>query len=115
MELVTGGELFELVEKKGFLPEPEARNIFTQIVNGEPVVLINDVGGVSNVIFSLVIADLHARNICHRDLKLENILLDSSHNVKLTDFGLARIFDPDSLLHTRCGSEEYAAPEVIQG
>ncbi|TFY82033.1 hypothetical protein EWM64_g1979 [Hericium alpestre] len=71
---------------------------------------------------------MHARGVVHRDIKLENILLttnpftssepvlppSSEPLVKLTDFGLARVIDPaDPWLVTRCGSESYAAPELI--
>ena len=51
--------------------------------------------------------------ICHRDLKLENVLLTREGVVVLGDFGLSRAYR--SVLLTRCGSEEYAAPEVILG
>jgi len=51
----------------------------------------------------------------HRDLKLENILLDKSDNIKLVDFGFTRDYDPRKLLETWCGSYSYAAPEIIQG
>src|SRR5208282_5157898 len=50
-----------------------------------------------------------------RDLKLENILLDKSENIKLVDFGFTREYDPRKLLETWCGSYSYAAPEMIQG
>ena len=51
----------------------------------------------------------------NRDLKLENILLDKSENIKLVDFGFTREYDPRKLLETWCGSYSYAAPEMIQG
>ncbi|KAI8824266.1 kinase-like domain-containing protein [Fimicolochytrium jonesii] len=60
------------------------------------------------------VAHLHRNNICHRDIKIENILVDSDTGVKLTDFGLATRFTPGVLLTDRCGSEEYVAPEVIK-
>ena len=50
-----------------------------------------------------------------RDLKLENILLDKSDNIKLSDFGFTREYDSRKLLDTWCGSYSYAAPEMIQG
>jgi len=50
-----------------------------------------------------------------RDLKLENILLDKSENVKLGDFGFTREYEPKKLLETWCGTYSYAAPEMIQG
>ncbi|KAA1477077.1 kinase-like protein [Dentipellis sp. KUC8613] len=71
---------------------------------------------------------MHSKNVVHRDIKLENILLTSNPLsspdpslpppgeplIKLTDFGLARVIDPaDPWLITRCGSESYAAPELI--
>ncbi|KAI8380449.1 kinase-like domain-containing protein [Choanephora cucurbitarum] len=64
---------------------------------------------------------LHSHNIVHRDLKLENILVyfdteTGEPHIKITDFGLARVVDPTQpVITTRCGSEEYAAPEIVQG
>ncbi|KAI8093325.1 kinase-like domain-containing protein [Halteromyces radiatus] len=66
-----------------------------------------------------VVKWMHKHNIVHRDLKLENILIHMNErhepSLKVTDFGLARVIDPDSpILTTRCGSEDYAAPEIVQ-
>jgi serine/threonine protein kinase len=54
-------------------------------------------------------------NSDRRDLKLENILLDRSDNIKLADFGFTREYDTRKLLETWCGTYSYAAPEVLQG
>lgn len=58
---------------------------------------------------------LHDRDIAHRDLKLENLLLDGSSNVKLTDFGFVKGGASRKLSSTFCGSRSYAAPEILQG
>ncbi|CAB9508321.1 MAP kinase-activated protein kinase 2 (Fragment) [Seminavis robusta] len=59
-----------------------------------------------------------SRLMAHRDLKLENILLDTDQNLadlKLIDFGLARHFKPDETFYELCGSTAYVAPQVIEG
>jgi serine/threonine protein kinase len=59
------------------------------------------------------IAACHEKNICHRDLKLENLLIDKlDKKVKLIDFGLAEKFDPDGGIKGYFGTLEYLAPEV---
>ena len=53
--------------------------------------------------------------MCFRDLKCENILLDDKHNIKICDFGFARIIKDGDICRTSCGSSAYAAPEILQG
>ena len=55
----------------------------------------------------------HTNMVVHRDLKLENLLLDSKYNVKLVDFGSSNVMHDDHFLKTSCGSTNYAAPEVF--
>lgn len=50
----------------------------------------------------------------HRDLKAENMLLDSDLSIKIIDFGLSNHFIPGQMMKTFCGSPTYAAPELIQ-
>lgn len=58
---------------------------------------------------------MHNKNYLYRDLKLENILLDTDGYAKLTDFGLAKFVKKEEVALTFCGTPEYLAPEVILG
>lgn len=94
LEYAEHGELFDYLTSQGTLTVDEAMRIFRQIIYG--------------------LEFLHNHAICHRDLKLENILLDSNDTVKIADFGLARYMKED-IAETSCGSPHYASPEVILG
>lgn len=96
MELAEGGELFDFVVSSGRLSEELSRKYFRQLVSA--------------------LEYCHGNFIIHRDLKLENILMDEpKRNLKLVDFGLSNIVTPGKLLETHCGSYQYTAPEVMMG
>lgn len=56
---------------------------------------------------------LHGRGIIHRDLKLENILVDQDGYLRLIDYGLAKMVKDNEQAHTFCGTPEYLAPEMV--
>lgn len=56
---------------------------------------------------------LYDKNILHRDLKLQNILVTDSYDIVITDFGFARYFEDDCMLKTLCGSPLYMSPEIL--
>ena len=59
------------------------------------------------------IAYLHANNVCHRDIKLHNILINAAHQVKIIDFSMSsKIQSKDELLYDKCGTPAYIAPEL---
>ncbi|ORX78973.1 Pkinase-domain-containing protein [Basidiobolus meristosporus CBS 931.73] len=95
MEHVTGGELFEHITNNGALNEPCGRSIFKKLL--------------------LAVEYIHKKRYVHRDLKLENILLDKNLDPKIIDFGFTRGIQSRRLLDTYCGSLAYVAPEVIAG
>jgi len=93
MEYAAGGDLLQYVRTKGPLEESKARIVFRQIVYG--------------------LGHVHARGVLHRDIKLDNILLDVKGNVKICDFGVSRIINNDDPIKEQCGTPAYIAPEVI--
>lgn len=100
MEAARNGDMLRYIQRKGALPEPEIRHYFYQLVQA--------------------VSYCHSQNICHRDLKCENLLLDKDFKLLLTDFGFSKSmsYDPNgriTLSNTFCGSAAYAAPEIIQG
>ena len=74
LEYASGGELFDYILNHRYLKDPAARRLFAQLVSG--------------------VGYLHKKGIVHRDLKLENLLLDRNRNIIITDFGFANNFNP---------------------
>lgn len=99
MRYADNGDLLDFVKRNGVVPEQQSKLWFRQMASG--------------------LHYLHGKNIAHRDLKCENILLSRKFNVKLADFGFARFcVDHEGrrvLSETYCGSAAYAAPEVVSG
>ncbi|XP_076337838.1 uncharacterized protein LOC143239989 isoform X2 [Tachypleus tridentatus] len=95
MQYASGGELYDFLSEKKVLSDSEARRIFRQVATA--------------------VYYCHKSKICHRDLKLENVLLDEKGNAKIADFGLSNVFDERHLLNTFCGSPLYASPEIVKG
>ncbi|KAM9453719.1 MAP/microtubule affinity-regulating kinase 4 isoform 3-T3 [Salvelinus alpinus] len=95
MEYASGGEVFDYLVSHGRMKEKEARAKFRQIVSA--------------------VHYCHLKNIVHRDLKAENLLLDADSNIKIADFGFSNEFTMGNKLDTFCGSPPYAAPELFQG
>jgi serine kinase len=97
MDFAEGGNLFDFIQKNGVVPEKQARLWFRQVASG--------------------LQYLHSKNIAHRDLKCQNILLSKHFNAKLCDFGFARFCgdgDGGVLSRTYCGTRGYTAPEVTR-
>jgi len=62
---------------------------------------------------AIAIGYLHSKGIVHRDLKLENVLVDQDGYLKIIDYGLAKILDEDQEATSFCGTPEYLAPEMV--
>ncbi|MFT7801677.1 ribosomal protein S6 kinase alpha-5 isoform X1 [Arapaima gigas] len=95
LDYVSGGELFTHLVQRVHFKEQEVA-----LYSGEIV---------------LALEHLHKLGIVYRDLKLENILLDSNGHVVLTDFGLSKEFDEAERAYSVCGTIEYMAPEIVEG
>ncbi|ETN38512.1 uncharacterized protein HMPREF1541_06547 [Cyphellophora europaea CBS 101466] len=96
LEYCPGNELYDHICRHGPLAVEKAQKIFTQLVGA--------------------VAYIHSKSCVHRDLKLENVLLDKRDNVKLIDFGFTREYEGKaSYLQTFCGTVCYSAPEMLKG
>lgn len=98
-ELVNGGELFDHIQKIKHFSEEKACTVMIQILSA--------------------IRYLHSQGIVHRDLKLENILVDTSNdkddlNIKIIDFGASNFYKKNLNLSLKIGTPYYIAPEVLE-
>ncbi|CAD8198065.1 unnamed protein product [Paramecium pentaurelia] len=92
LELASGGELFEYVASSGRFAQETSRFYFKQLLSA--------------------MVYMTSKGICHRDLKLENILLDENFNLKVADFGFAKVMEA-AKLKTSLGTPGYMAPEIV--
>lgn len=93
IEYCKHGDLRNFLKKRP-LKEKKAKIIFKELISG--------------------LKYLYELNICHRDLKPQNILLDENYTIKISDFGLARLNNENNLMDTICGSPIYMAPEIMK-
>lgn len=96
MEYIEGPSLFAYIKNKNprRLSEDDARNIFINLLNG--------------------LNYCHKHAICHRDIKLENILIDRKiKRAKFIDFGFSTNFPIDKKVKMFCGTPSYMAPEIV--
>ncbi|PGH11099.1 CAMK/CAMKL/KIN1 protein kinase [Polytolypa hystricis UAMH7299] len=93
-EYVNGGQMLDYIISHGKLKEKQARKFGRQIASA--------------------LDYCHRNSIVHRDLKIENILISKTGDIKIIDFGLSNLFSPKGHLKTFCGSLYFAAPELLQ-
>jgi len=97
LEYLPGGELFDILYYTSALSEKIARTYFKQLMDGMQA--------------------CHEAGICHRDIKPQNLLLDANFQLKIADFGLAKVFekDEDALMRTfYVGTRGYQSPEILK-
>jgi serine/threonine protein kinase len=98
LQLVENGDLFDFIATAGGpLPEPICRFYFKQMLSA--------------------LHYIHGKGLAHRDIKLENVLVDRDFNLKVADFGMVAPLagrKGTGSLSTNCGTEMYKAPEILE-
>ncbi|OAY28092.1 phosphoenolpyruvate carboxylase kinase 1 [Manihot esculenta] len=95
LDLCSGQDLHDLIIANGVIPEAEARFLFIQLMSA--------------------ISHCHKYGVVHRDIKPDNILLDSRNSVKLADFGSAEVVMDGEMIKGVVGTPYYVAPEILIG
>jgi len=93
MEHIGAGNLYSYIKKRNQLPENIAKFIFKQII--------------------LSLQYMHSHNIIHRDIKLQNILIDLNNNIKLCDFSISKKVKKGEIIKEQMGTHAYLAPEIL--
>ena len=93
MEYICG-DLLGFIRKRGKLSEPMTKVIFKQIIEG--------------------LRYIHKKKIVHRDIKLDNILIDLTNTVKICDFGVSKKINKGDIMYDHCGTPAYIAPEIFK-
>ena len=93
MEYICG-DLLGFMRKRSKITESTAKIIFKQIIKG--------------------LQYIHKKKIVHRDIKLDNVLIDLTNTVKICDFGVSRILQPGDIMYENCGTPAYIAPEIFK-
>ena len=96
LEVCKGKSLYGFIKKKAGqkLLEKDSKKIFSQLASA--------------------IAYCHSKNVVHRDLKLDNVLIDEKGNIKLIDFGFCEKCAPTQKLSLYCGTPHYMDPDICQ-
>lgn len=93
-ELCTGGDLLNFVRQRKRLDEKLAKYVFKRLVLG--------------------LNHCHSKGVLHRDIKLDNILLNGAGELKIGDFGVSRQVKKGELMLEQCGTPAYIAPEILR-
>ncbi len=94
MEYICAGDLLSYIRKRSKLNENIAKFIFKQII--------------------LSLQFIHNKNIVHRDIKLDNILIDLNNKIKICDFGVSKKINVNDIMYDQCGTPAYIAPEILK-
>lgn len=93
MPFIRGGELYKIYQAQKRFEEPQVKFYAAQMI--------------------MAIGYLHSKGIVHRDLKLENVLVDQKGYIKIIDYGLAKMLKDTEEATSFCGTPEYLAPEMV--
>ncbi len=94
MELCSGGDLLNYVRKRRKLKEDMAKFVFKRLVEG--------------------LQHCHSRSVLHRDIKLDNVLLNADGELKICDFGVSKMVKKGERMFEQCGTPAYIAPEILR-